>query len=219
MIANPEPGPWTIRIGNATAVGQPVLSCFVGSPVPAIRLDSATVDSSQNAVSIIYDTANVQGPTQIDLYATTDPDGQGGTLVASVFTSSNGPAHLVWNPSGASPGTYYLYATMVANAGPVVTALLDYPLVLLAQSSAEIPASSGSTPFASPAAHGQTALVTALYRELLGRDPEPAGLRFWTHRLSLREAPCGSPNRSPDHPSTGCSSKPAAPPGSGRSSL
>jgi hypothetical protein len=42
---------------------------------------------------------------------------------------------------------------------------------------------------AAPVVQGRVALVTVLYRRLLGRDPEPAGLRYWVKELDIGVSP------------------------------
>ena len=47
----------------------------------------------------------------------------------------------------------------------------------------------GSAEFAHSAGSGRSALVTAMFRRLLGRDPDKAGLAYFVHRLDIGATP------------------------------
>jgi hypothetical protein len=55
---------------------------------------------------------------------------------------------------------------------------------------------------ASPATQGRTAFATALYHEVLGRNPDPGGLAFWVRTLDRGASPTAVASviwNSPEH--------------------
>ena len=59
-----------------------------------------------------------------------------------------------------------------------------------------------TVPSPAPFAGGGNAVVEGLYRNILGRDADPAGLAYWDAQLKAGEAPPRSPVSSSSHPST-----------------
>ena len=65
----------------------------------------------------------------------------------------------------------------------------DYLAIIPAAGIPAPPVVPTPVPVASGFGPSRDAFVTALYRELLGRSPEPSGLRFWAARLAAGVSP------------------------------
>ncbi|MBD3414366.1 MAG: hypothetical protein GF421_08055 [Candidatus Aminicenantes bacterium] len=66
--------------------------------------------SADNSFEIEWDLSDEDGSSNVSLYYDTDQTGFDGTLIASDLSCSTGADSYVWNTSGVSEGTYWIYA-------------------------------------------------------------------------------------------------------------
>jgi hypothetical protein len=184
-------GPFTLLLGGTTATS----TTFHGQPGHTYGFYSVATDAAGNAQA---PAARAQAVTQVasagslvlhgpssatvwDPYTLTLPvaSAANGTIRGwriawgdgSVQSVQGTPAHLVHRY--ATPGAFAIRATALLAGGPAALA----PLSLNVHA-----ASSGFGP-------APDAFVTTLYREVLNRYPERAGLAYWSGRLASHAPP------------------------------
>jgi|GEM_PF-1667883 len=113
LINNPDPGIWTINVANSTGLGNITYSGSENSQSPTIQVTDPATDTSNQNVTITYNTVDPNPNGKVSLFYNTDNTDYNGILIKGGITEQDGSNSFVWNTQGIAPGNYYVYAMLL----------------------------------------------------------------------------------------------------------
>ncbi len=154
-VLTPIPGAWTIRLPDASSLGNTQFSAYVDSKPASVTINTLTEHASSPQVTVVFDAIEGALPANVSFFYTDQPAAHDGVPIALDGTLSEGSGSVAWNTAGVAPGTYYVYASIDDGADPVTFADAPAPVVIGTAQPTGLSSVSGS------GTYGGTATLTA----------------------------------------------------------
>lgn len=180
---NPQTGvfTWTPAAPGIYAVTV-IVTDSGGPPQSVEQTVSITVENVSPKVALSSEVSGIQSAEFQDAGSFTDHTP--GPHTATVdYGDGAGPLPLALSPAGTfelehvytRPGTYTATVSVTDSAGGVGTA--------------SVTLTATAAPLTSGLGRGRDVFVTSIFRQQLGRLPNPSGLKFWARRLAAGDGP------------------------------
>jgi hypothetical protein len=116
-VRNPAPGPWSIELTNADALGAVTFEGAAPLPLPTIRLTAPAGTQAGYLVNVSYQASDANPGAAVALFYDKDGSGFDGNTIAAGLAAGPGQLVRTWDTSGVAPGDYRVYAIVSDHSG------------------------------------------------------------------------------------------------------
>ena len=123
VVMNPEPGEWSLRVGNMPGPDSYIIEVMGKQAVPELSINTPEYRGRivENSIEIEGQLNTTNGePGTVEIYITQDPYNYAGEKAGEIITSENGTFSYNLDTSYLQEGEYYIYSSYSYKDSPAV---------------------------------------------------------------------------------------------------